>query len=165
MMLYIMRHGLAEEASLEGDDRTRKLTARGREKIRAAAAGMRAMGLSFDVILTSAFPRAAETAALVAAEIDDAPAPEALDEMEPGTAPAEMLNAILRIAAHDSVLVVGHEPGLSRLASSMLTGAPDGAAIRLKQGGVIALEFPGHIERKGALLRWMLTQKQLRKLR
>ncbi len=163
MMLYVMRHGLAEDAGPEEDDRARKLTPRGREKIRLAAAGMRAMGLSFDAILTSSFPRAAETAALVAAEIDDAPAPEPVRELEPGTAPGEMLSAIIRLAAHDSVMVVGHEPGLSRLASTMLTGSPEGAAIRLKQGGVVALEFPDHVERKGAVLRWMMTQKQLRK--
>jgi hypothetical protein len=37
--------------------------------------------------------------------------------------------------------------------------------IRLKQGGVIALEFGDRVERGGAKLRWMMTQRQLRQLR
>src|ERR1700678_2627326 len=68
MILYVLRHGSAEdEPPPGGDDGARRLTARGREKVREAAAGMRALGLKFDAILASPLPRAAETAELVAA--------------------------------------------------------------------------------------------------
>jgi phosphohistidine phosphatase SixA len=63
------------------------------------------------------------------------------------------------------VLLVGHEPTLSRLASLMLTGSSESVSIRLKQGGVIALEFPDRVERGAAQLRWMLTQRQMRQQR
>ena len=53
MMLYILRHATAEEAASSGDDGARKLTERSKEKMRGAASGLRAMGLKFDVILTS----------------------------------------------------------------------------------------------------------------
>src|SRR5271167_666731 len=59
MMLYIMRHGLAEEPTPKGDDAARKLTPKGADKIRKAAAGMRATGLAFNLILTSPAARAA----------------------------------------------------------------------------------------------------------
>jgi phosphohistidine phosphatase SixA len=65
----------------------------------------------------------------------------------------------------ESVLVVGHEPTLSRLASLMLTGSSESLSIKLKQGGVIALEFADRVERGVATLRWMMTQRQLRQLR
>ena len=45
MMLYILRHATAEEAASSGDDGARKLTERSKEKMRGAAAGLRAMGL------------------------------------------------------------------------------------------------------------------------
>ena len=67
MILYILRHGIAEDAPPGGDDGARKLTARGREKIRDGADGMRALKLKFDVILTSPLARATETAETVAA--------------------------------------------------------------------------------------------------
>ncbi len=47
----------------------------------------------------------------------------------------------------------------------MLTGSSESLGIKLKQGGVIALEFPDRVERGAAQLRWMMTQRQLRQLR
>jgi phosphohistidine phosphatase SixA len=62
MRLYILRHATAEEAAASGDDGARKLTERSKEKMRSAAAGLRAMGLKFNAILTSPLVRATETA-------------------------------------------------------------------------------------------------------
>ena len=50
MMLYVLRHGVAEEVGPEGTDGSRRLTPGGRRKLRAAAAGMRALGVTFDAI-------------------------------------------------------------------------------------------------------------------
>ena len=66
MILYILRHGIAEDEAPKGDDGARRLTPRGRAKMRAVAAGMRALGLRYDVILTSPLVRAVETAAILA---------------------------------------------------------------------------------------------------
>jgi phosphohistidine phosphatase SixA len=60
------------------------------------------------------------------------------------------------------VLVVGHEPGLSRLASLLLTGSIDGLGMNLKKGGLIAIEMRGTLPHAQATLRWMLTPRQLR---
>ena len=164
MMLYIMRHGLAEEPTPKGDDAARKLTERGADKIRKAAAGMQAMGLAFNAILTSPVTRAAATAEIVATEIG-ALKPRAIVELSTGASPAGALEALTKQKVAESVLVVGHEPTLSRLASLMITGSSESVGIKLKQGGVIALEFPDRIERGGAHLRWMMTQRQLRQMR
>ena len=165
MMLYIMRHGLAEEPTPKGDDAARKLTEKGADKIRKAAAGMRASGLAFNVILTSPDRRARpQTAEIVAAELGG-PKPKPLPELSTGASPAGALEALGKQRLPESVLVVGHEPTLSRMASLMLTDSSESVGIRLKQGGVIALEFPDRIESAAAKLRWMMTQRQLRQLR
>lgn len=164
MMLYIMRHGLAEEPTPKGDDAARKLTPKGIDKIRKAAAGMRATGLAFNMILTSPITRAAETAEIVADELGG-PKPRPVPELSTGMSPASALEALTKLRLPESVLVVGHEPTLSRLASLMLTGSSESVGIKLKQGGVIALEFPDSVERGAATLRWMMTQRQLRQLR
>jgi len=62
-------------------------------------------------------------------------------------------------------LIVGHEPQLSGLVSLLLTGSPDGLHLRFKKGACVALSVPKRFERGGAELGWMLTQRQLRRLR
>jgi phosphohistidine phosphatase len=164
MMLYIMRHGLAEEVGPKGDDASRQLTIEGREKISAAAKGLKALDLELEVILTSPIPRAAETANLVAAELGGAPVPQMMKELSTGVSPQAAMVALKQMVPHQSVLIVGHEPTLSRVASLLLTGTAEVASIRLKQGSVIALELPERVDRGVAQLRWMMTQRHLRKV-
>ena len=61
-MIYLLRHGDAEDGS--GDDAARRLTGKGREQARAAGAALAALGAGIDACLTSPKLRAAETAAL-----------------------------------------------------------------------------------------------------
>ncbi len=164
MKLYIMRHGLANEPTPKGDDAARKLTEKGVDKIRKAAVGLSAGKIAFDMILSSPIARAAETANLVAQELGG-PKPRLLPALSTGASPAGALEALRKLRLPESVLVVGHEPTLSRLASLMLTDSSEALGIRLKQGGLIALEFPDRIESGTAQLRWMMTQRQLRQLR
>jgi phosphohistidine phosphatase len=167
MILYVLRHGVAEDAGPRGDDASRRLTPRGREKMRRAAAGMCALGLRFDVILTSPLPRAAETAALVAQAYRGGPVPRELPALASGVAPAETLRALRPFARHEHVMIVGHEPGLGMLASQLLSGSPDAVTVDLRKGGLIALDVP-HVpptRASGATLRWMLSARHLRRMR
>src|SRR5579863_3087078 len=66
MDLYILRHAIAEERNPSGRDSERRLTEEGREKMRNAAKGMKALELEFDLILSSPYARAKETAEIVA---------------------------------------------------------------------------------------------------
>ena len=166
MMLYILRHGAAENAPPPaGDDGARRLTARGREKVRAAAAGIRALGLRFDAILASPLPRAFETAELLAAAFAGAPAPETLNALSTGMTAADALAALKAYERYDHLMIVGHEPGLSGTASLLLSGSANALSINLKKSGIIALELRDGIERGGAQLCWMLTPRQLRRIR
>ncbi|HVA40757.1 MAG TPA: phosphohistidine phosphatase SixA [Candidatus Binataceae bacterium] len=166
MTLYILRHGAAEnESPASGDDGARRLTARGREKVRAAAAAMRALGLKFDAILASPLPRAAETAELVAAAYAGGPSPETHAALSTGVTPADTVAALKPYERHDHLMIVGHEPGLSGIASLLLTSSANSVGFDLKKSGMIALELHDGIARGGAQLLWMLTPRQLRRLR
>lgn len=166
MIVYILRHGMAEDTTpAGGDDGARRLNARGREKVRTAAAGMRALGLKFDAILTSPLARAAETAELVAAAYANAPAPEVIAALAAGVPPAETVAALKPYDGQARVMIVGHEPGLSAVASLLLTGSASSLDLDLKKCGMVALKLPEGIERGGAQLLWMLTPRQLRRLR
>ncbi len=164
MILYVLRHGIAEDAAPGGDDRARRLTSRGCTKLRASAAGMRAIGVEIDVLLTSPLVRAAETAAVVAEVYGGELAPRELPALAPGVAPVETVRALRPFARHGHVMVVGHEPGLGQTVALLLTGSAEGLALDLKKGGLVALEVdPAHLQ-SGATLRWMMTSRQLRRL-
>ncbi len=165
MILYILRHGIAEDTAAGGDDGARKLTPKGRDKLRDAAEGKREFGLKFDAILTSPLARATETAEIVATAYANTPPPQVLPALATGVLPAEAASALRPFAKHKHVMIVGHEPQLSAIASLMLTGSADGAKIVLKKGGCIALDVPARAEKGGAELLWILTPRQLRKLR
>ncbi|MHB8382461.1 MAG: phosphohistidine phosphatase SixA [Candidatus Binataceae bacterium] len=162
--MYILRHGIAEDAPPGGDDGARKLTARGRAKLRDSTSGMRALGLKFDAILTSPLARATETAEVVAAAYANDPPPQVVPALTTGVAPQEALAALRPFAKHRHVMIVGHEPQLTAIAAMLLSSAPKGVDISLKKGGLIALKVPAASERGGAQLRWMLTPRQMKKI-
>jgi len=164
MMLYVLRHGVAEEVGPEGTDGSRRLTPAGRRKLQAGACGMRALGVAFDAILTSPLVRAVETAAIVAEALGNRPARRELAALEPGVPPVETVRALRAFARHEHVAIVGHEPGLSRLIALLLTGSPDGVKLVLKKGGLVVLQVQDPARGGSATLRSLLTPRQLRRL-
>ena len=79
--------------------------------------------------------------------------------------PADTVAALKPYERHDHLMIVGHEPGLSGLASLLLTGSANSVSFDLKKSGMIALELHDGIERGGAHLLWVLTPRHLRRLR
>jgi phosphohistidine phosphatase len=164
MILYILRHAVAENDAPDGDDGARRLTEGGRQKMIKAARGLRAAGVEYESLLTSPLVRAAETAEIVAAAFPGGPKPKELEALATGVSPAQSVAALAPYARHASVMIVGHEPGLSHIAALLMTGSADAPAITLKKGGCIALELSSISPRGGATLSWMLTPRQLRRL-
>ncbi len=158
-----MRHGPAGDRDAwrraGRPDAVRPLTQRGSKKAREAAEGlMRAYG-RLDVIATSPWTRAAQTAALLARACGGAVAERA--ELIPDRRPEELL-AWLSSRREKRVALVGHEPHLSRFASWLLTGR-ERAFLLLKKSQALLLELPQ--PRPGAaVLLWSLSPRQLRAL-
>jgi phosphohistidine phosphatase len=161
--LYILRHGIAEDRSASGTDSDRRLTPRGRARMRRAAQGLRVLVERVDAILTSPYPRAAETAAIAAAALSQAPKPCELDALTPDVPPMETLRVLRSVAKAEHVMLVGHEPLLSGLASLLLSGSPDGVRIDVKKGGCLALAMRATAPRAATLL-WMAPPRTLRRL-
>ena len=72
MELYILRHGIAVERGTPGyrKDADRPLTPEGKEKVHQIAEAILGMELKFDLILSSPYARAEQTAKIVAGELD-----------------------------------------------------------------------------------------------
>ena len=163
MEIYILRHGIAVQRGTPGykKDSDRPLTEDGIDKIRQVVEAMLAMELKFDLILSSPYVRAAETAKIVAEELD---AEVTFTEfLLPDGNPLELIREI-NGNKPPRVLLVGHEPDLSRLISHLISGDSD-VSIELKKGGLCKLTAGNLTFGQCATLNWLLTPKQLRTLR
>ena len=164
LSLYLVRHAFASHADPAQwpDDAERPLTEDGARRFRAAARGLRRIVPTVDVVLSSGFARAWQTAELLH---DDAgwPAPEQCPELEAGR-PASSAVPILQGRAERSIAVVGHEPHLSRLASLFCAGSEDALDLELKKGAVALVACAFAVEPAGGRLRWALAPKILRAL-
>ena len=63
--LYLIRHGIAVERENNQDDPARPLTETGEQKTLKVAQRLKAMGINFDLILTSSLLRARQTAEIL----------------------------------------------------------------------------------------------------
>ena len=161
MDLYVLRHGIAAErdARRYPDDDLRPLTGKGIARMRREAAGMRALGLRLDAIISSPLLRAMQTAEIAR---DALGAPLSVSEaLVPEAHPALLLAELAGTYSDDAaVMAVGHEPHLSRLVSFALTGSAE-QIVRLKKGGLCSLRLDGD---GGGQLLWALTPAQARAL-
>ncbi len=167
MDLYVLRHGIAEDrsSSTPGDDSQRRLTAEGKTKMRRAAVGMKALEIEFDLILSSPYLRARETAEIVA----DVFGAEKVLELSPALAadgnPKELIDELKRKHRHrNQVLLVGHEPYLSRLISLLISG-DTGIAITMRKGGLCKVSASTLHYGRCATLEWLLTPRQMRSVK
>jgi len=160
MNLYILRHGLAVERTPGVNfDKDRPLTSEGRKKTRRLAVFLRKLGLSLDLILSSPFLRARQTAEIVSEVLDLADKLEFSTHLAPRQAPNELVEELNRKGRGlDGILLVGHEPDLSRLISILVTGKP-GLALELKKGGFVKLEIGTLRYGRCATLQWLLPPK------
>ena len=135
--LWLLRHAEAEPHGVRPDSE-RRLTERGKQQARVAGLALKRMEVSFDAVLFSPKARARETAEL---------AVEAWDEEERarmreyqalagGFEAAHALEALSSVGADGRVLVVGHEPDLSRVVAELTGGRVD-----LKKGGLAVVRL------------------------
>ena len=161
MNLFLLRHGLAVERTVPGFklDSDRPLTPEGRKKIGRLAAVLGQLHLSFDLILTSPFVRTKQTAGIIAETLDSSKVLKASENLAPGDTFEKLVDELShRHGILKEVLLVGHEPGLSRFISILVTGKR-GLALDLKKGGLCKLEVETLRLGRCATLQWLLTPK------
>ena len=167
MELLVIRHGVAEEreefAASGKDDSLRPLTKEGRWKMERGARALRHALPSLNVIATSPFTRAAQTAKIVAAAYGDVDV-ERLDALTPEGRPQAFLTWLRERDVDDRVAAVGHEPHLGALVCWLLTGKVTEGPIALRKGGACLLEFDAQPRAGKGTLVWSLTPSLLRRL-
>jgi phosphohistidine phosphatase len=166
MNIFILRHGIAVERGTKGfeKDSERPLTSKGKRQLRKSAAAMKGMKLRFSLILSSPYERAKRTAEIVAGELKLKKKLKFTDTLKYESNPEDMIGEIMRLKPQPKdLLLVGHEPYLSRLVSLLVSGTTD-MAMDLKKGGLGKLEAERVHPGKCAKLVWLLTPKQMKEM-
>ena len=165
MQLYLLRHGIAVEPGTSGieSDADRPLTSKGRRQLRKAAVVLADMDLGLDLILSSPFVRARQTAEIVAGVLGMKKRLTLTNALAVGGDPVILVKQMSRLKPMpEGVLLVGHEPGMSRLISLLLTGDSRLVETDFKKAGLCKLEVNQLKAGRCAKLVWLLTPKQMK---
>ena len=167
MELYILRHAKADPLGIGGvgRDKDRALTDEGIATLRWVVRGMKALGLTFDLILSSPYLRARQTAEIVAEELDVRKILELSPELAPGGDCRVLIDTMsTRCDPSASILLVGHEPTLSRLISVLISG-DERTGINLKKAGLCKVTIGTLRYGRCAMLEWLLAPAQMKRIR
>ncbi|MBI5952495.1 MAG: phosphohistidine phosphatase SixA [Chloroflexi bacterium] len=154
MNLYLIRHAIAVEESEE--DSQRPLTDKGRKKMRNIAKGLRALDVEFDLILSSPYVRAAETAEILADVFKMKQEVQFSENLIPSGSPEALIAELNEKHTADSIALVGHEPFLSAMIGLLVADNPN-VDITLKKGGVCSLSADDLHHAHKATMDWLLT--------
>jgi phosphohistidine phosphatase len=152
MELYLVQHG---EAKPEAEDPERPLTDQGVETVRRMASWAAQVGLKLAQIRHSGKRRAEQTAALLAERLSPAKGVIAVEGLKPNDDVLPVMELLQ--GEHDPVMLVGHLPFLSRLASLLMVGNTESGIIRFQQAGIVCLS---QVDGKWAV-RWVMPPELL----
>jgi phosphohistidine phosphatase len=134
--LYLLRHGKSSWDAPATDDFDRPLNARGREASTLMGEYMERAGIHPALILCSAARRTRETMDLVADALQYEPVVRLDDDLYLASR-RQLLKSLRRVEDEfPSVLMIGHNPGMEKLALDLAGGGDDGAMAR------VANKFP-----------------------
>ena len=165
MQLLIIRHAIAMEreefAKTGRPDSDRPLTDTGRRRMRKNARGLQRISPHPDLIGTSPWLRAADTARVIA-ETLGVEQMETVEEMTPDHHPRDLAEWLNGKSDVGTVVVVGHEPHLGEVVTWLVGGS--GSNVEFKKGGACLLKIDEKVDAGSAILQWHLTPAQLRGL-
>ena len=147
--LWLLRHADAEPHGTR-EDSERRLTQRGEGQARTAGAALARMGVDFETILFSPKVRARQTAELACEQIgEDALTRSSVHPpLAGGFDAAAAIDATSVASADGRLLLVGHEPDLSRV-----VGELTGGRVEMKKGGLAVVRLQGGSGELAVLLR------------
>jgi phosphohistidine phosphatase len=119
------------------------------------------MDVQIDLILSSPYVRAHDTARIVREAFDMKKKQLVLsDHLTPTGFAKDLIAEINEKYAVDNLMLVGHEPYLSDLIAMLVSGAPS-MSVKMKKGGLCRLSIDKLVYEKCATLEWLLMPAQL----
>lgn len=156
MNLYLIRHGIAETISPSKPDSKRELTAEGKEVLRKAAEGWKKIIKSFDIIVSSPYIRAVQTAEIIASVFNYKEKIIADKSIASGHNPEHLLEFLKQFNKKE-IAIVGHEPDMSRGLSFLVSSS--GMYTEFDRGCIAKINFEGRLRISGGKLEYLIPQE------
>jgi phosphohistidine phosphatase len=163
MQLYIVRHGIAidREDPKCPPEAERYLTEEGVEKTKQVAEAVAALGIQADLMFSSPYVRATQTAAIFASELEYSKQKiRRTDSLLPGAEPGAFLRELAREKDVSTVLCFGHAPHVDGLLAAAVGASRH--ITSMKKAGVALVELKRLSPPNGQLV-WLITPKLIRK--
>jgi phosphohistidine phosphatase len=161
--LYLVRHGVAEDrGEAWPDDAKRPLTDIGATRFRKSARGLKRLGVTLDVILTSPLVRTRQTSDILASVFDPRPPIVVVESLAPGGSYPSVVAEIGKQSRHSRMALVGHEPDIGEMAAHL---AKLRHRLEFKKGAVCRIDMETLTPQATGILRWFLTPRIMRALR
>lgn len=163
MQIYIVRHGIAID---RGDpkcppDPERYLTGEGVEKTKQVARGVVALGATADLLLSSPYVRAMQTAEIFAGELEYSKQKiRRTDLLLPGAETSMLFRELAKDKQSSAIFLFGHAPQLDEVIATALGSKHH--VTSLKKAGVALIELKRVSPPSGEIV-WLAPPKLLRK--
>lgn len=159
MILYVMRHAEAVEASDMLKDEWRYLTEKGRAAAEKVSSAIARIGPKPRLTITSPLTRAVQTAEIAAQKACRKNAVSASELLLPGADTGALVTHLKSCKDAGRIMLVGHEPQLSALVASLL-GREEGV-ISLNKGACVTLKYnPDSDDRPASFLGYLAPGKK-----
>ena len=155
MEIYLLRHGIAEDAAPGKPDSDRALTGPGRQKLRRVLARAKAAKVEPGLILSSPYRRALETAEVAVESLDYRGKVVSTAALLPNADPHDSWEEIREHKTEESVLLASHEPLMSSLLAFLLN--TPALVVDFKKGALARVDCDRFGPEPHATLKWLLT--------
>lgn len=162
MILYLVRHGIAEDRSLTGSDADRELTQRGTLRTAMVAKGLRKLDLKIGRIISSPYVRARQTAEIIGRVIGYQEEILFDHRLVPHAQVEEVGDLIRENDDASSLMLTGHEPSMGLVISAIC--AHGALAMEVKKASVTAIEIMRLRPTVMGSLMWSLPPKVIEEL-
>jgi phosphohistidine phosphatase len=155
MQVYLLRHGIAEDAPPGHPDSERALTGEGREKLRRVLKCARAAGAAPGVILSSPYRRAVQTAEAAAEILGYRGKIFQTRALVPDASPSDAWEEIRSRGHERAILLASHEPLMSSMVAFLLDSPA--LSVDMKKATLVRVDCERIGPEPHGVLKWMLT--------
>ena len=157
MQIYLLRHGIAEDARAGQPDSERALTDDGRDKLRRVLRRARTADLDPGVILSSPYRRALETAAVAAEVLGYKGEIVRTRALTPEGSPVDAWEEIRDRKDERAILLASHEPLMGQLLGFLLS--TPGLQVEFRKGALAKVTVNSFGPSPRGVFNWFLTAK------
>jgi phosphohistidine phosphatase len=162
MELYVLRHAIASSAAEAGvyQDAERPLSDEGRDKMKRIAAAIVKVGVEVDLVLSSPYLRARDTAILAHDAMPKETCLEFTNALASGQDGKHILMELKeRFRKAKRIMVVGHEPDLSQLIGRVTSLGR--LRLEMKKAGLAKIDITELSPELKGTLEWLIPPKVL----